>query len=853
MLKEVFVMAQDDFFTLIFGANIEGKKLTEVLLNFPFDELFEIDLHADTMRSLYHYQDKYAVFMMDGAFSTVSNFASEHIVHPEDQHIHRSLIDINTLEERAQQSLVPGVLTAEIRLLLADAHYQWTRYILITGEQNGVPAGKWYLYIMNIQDHKFREIGSQMESRKIYADSVTGFYKSTDFFKIVAQQLNQDDYCCIALDIDRFGLFNTLFGKKKGDALLSVFASTLRRCAQERDGIVSHLGMDDFVLFVKYDSAWIRKLYDRLRVTLSSYANSVGFTPILGVYRLQPGETANMDMYNRALIALQEAKVLKTNRIVEFNHSAHRTELEEYSVLAQVQKAINEGRVEFFLQPQCHIGTGQIVGAEALVRMRDEAGNLVPPFKFIPVMEKHGCIADLDKHVWRFVCRWLRELLDQDILPVPVSLNISQMDILTMDVPTYLSSLIQEFNIPASLLKIEITESFYAESTDVVDRFVTELKQRGFTTMMDDFGSGYSSLNMLEALNVDVLKLDMAFMKQGSIHSRRSVTIIESIINMAKMMRLPVVVEGVETQEQINFLKSMGCGYAQGYHFFRPMPRAEFEALLSTPNAVDYSGILGVSNEQYHVREFLDENTFTDTLLNNILGPVGIYTYDGTNLTINRFNQQFFQTIGDIKMESRRSGIHQYVVAEDRPKLTKALMDAVRNPATGGSCEIRFYKSDGGVFWFHMNLYYLRNEGENKIFVGQIKDVTEMREQCNQLFEVLWHHSRLCMRINLEQDSIQYIPEEVSLGQPDLPSMALSLSMQQTIESHIPDPDEQRRFMEFFHPDRLRSLHRQGVYHENVVLNFRLDEEPQPIAFDTYYIRYSQEQDLYVYVFIKEQ
>lgn len=838
---------------LIYGKDTQDKKLTDLLLNLSFDELLEFDIHADTMRSLYHAKDKFTVLMMDGSFSTISRFTTDHVIHPEDQSIHQNLLDVETLEERAQQSPVPGVLTAELRLLLADGNYQWCRYLLVTGEQNGVPAGKWYLYVIDIQDCKAREFGVlPKESRKIAVDSLTSLCRSADFFDLLAHRTPKNDECCIALDIDRFGLFNTLFGKKKGNALLTAFAATLRSCAAERDGIAAHLGMDDFVLFVQYDEAWITQLYERLRITIASYANSVGFTPILGIYRLQPGEDASLDIYNRALIALQDAKYLKSNRIVEYDFSKHQTELEEYEILVEVHKAISEERVMFYLQPQCHITTGHIVGAEALVRIRGGDGSLIPPNKFIPVLEKNGSIADLDKHIWRYVCKWLRQMLDQDIQPVPVSINVSQMDILAMDVCTYLSSLIQEFNIPASLLKVEITESFYAENTEIVESFVNELRKKGFTTLMDDFGSGYSSLNMLETLTVDVLKLDMAFMKQGRIQSRRSVTIIESIINMAKMMRLPIVVEGVETQDQVDFLHSLGCNYAQGYRFYRPIPHTEFEVLLRTPGAIDYAGIQAISNEQYHVREFLDENTYTDTLLNSLLGPIGFYTYDGTNLTIDRFNQQFFQAIGDAKMESRQTSIHQYMVPEDRPKLTKALADAFQNPAIGGSCEVRFYKSDGSIFWFHMSLFYLKSEERQKIFVGQIKDVTEMREQCMQLFEVLRQQSHLCMRINLETDSIQYVQNTNSLNDPNLPSMPLALSMQQTCQGRIPDPEDQARFLDFFRADRLRSMHHQGIYHETVSFNFVMRKDPAPVEFSTYYIRYSQEQDLNVYVFVKE-
>ena len=254
---------------------------------------------------------------------------------------------------------------------------------------------------------------------------------------------------------------------------------------------------------------------------------------------------------------------------------------------------------------------------------------MIPPARFVPILEKYGMVTNLDKYIWEGVCAWLRKWIDAGNTPVPISVNVSQIDIFSIDVPEYFNGLLEKYRLPARLIKIEITESAYVEDTAVVRETVRRLRNLGFLVLMDDFGSGYSSLNMLRSLNVDVIKLDAQFLHISENESRKGISILESIINMAKTMTIPVIVEGVETPEQINFLADLGCRYMQGYYFYRPMPVEEFENLIRDPKNVDLNGFEFKANEQFHTREFLDENVFNDAMLNNILGPVAIYRRKG--------------------------------------------------------------------------------------------------------------------------------------------------------------------------------------------------------------------------------
>lgn len=685
------------------------------------------------------------------------------------------------------------------------------------------------------------------DNRYSFSEIHDSFFRQCE--KLIMKRPAQ--WCCLAIDVENFKLFNKIYGRERGNELLVGFSEIFREIGQRIDCVCAYLGQDDFALFMEYDREEIENLYGRLRSVAAEMGNAMGFLPAIGIYRLGEDEQAGLAMYDKAVAAAADAKKHQTRRVSEHDFEAYEREKNEYQMLLNLRRAVDQGRITFYLQPQCRISTRKIVGAEALVRWIDEDGTMISPGRFVPILEKNGFISDFDKMIWEMVCRWIRSLLDRGIMPVPISINVSQVDILSMDVAQVLCELCELYRLPSNLLKVEITESAYAEATDRVQNLVKNLRSRGFVTMMDDFGSGYSSLNMLENVAVDVLKLDMIFVKEANLHSRRGVTIIESIVNMAKMMGLPIVVEGIETEEQVRFLNNLGCRYAQGYYFYKPITREAFEELMLSGSNADYRGFLCKMNEQIHVREFLDENTFTDTMLNNILGAVAFYSLEGKDLTITRFNEQFYKAIGDAAMEKRQVAIQNYVVKEDWPALYRALDDALLNTAVGGTCEARFYKSDGSIFWFRMHFFYLTSEQEKKIYYGQVEDVTEFRQQSLQFFEVLRKQSDVAMMLNLDRGTIRYVTGSNTMYQIGLPSVDLATSIDRTVKARIENAEDRRRFREFFNVERMKEAHRRAIYHESLTVGFRMKDVSEPVEFSTYCIRTGKDQDLVVYAFAR--
>lgn len=248
--------------------------------------------------------------------------------------------------------------------------------------------------------------------------------------------------------------------------------------------------------------------------------------------------------------------------------------------LDDINQAFDNNEFCFYLQPKCNAETGAIVGAEALVRWNHPEYGLVSPDEFIPLLERESMVTRFDLFIWRSVCEMLSRWDGEGRNLVPVSVNVSMTDIEAIDVARVLGDLLDRFSIDARLLQVEITESAIAHNMDVVEETIRDLHTRGIAVLMDDFGSAYSSLNMLKDINVDAIKLDMKFVDLNADNAAKGLKIIESVIDMAYQLRLSIIAEGAQTAEQVSKLRELGCMYIQGYYFYRPLTVGKMEDLL---------------------------------------------------------------------------------------------------------------------------------------------------------------------------------------------------------------------------------------------------------------------------------
>ncbi len=566
-------------------------------------------------------------------------------------------------------------------------------------------------------------------------DSLTGLYFKRSFFEqarlFLDAQDNEQEFCLVAVDIEHFKLFNEWYGREAGDKFLLDIGLKLRDACAECEGIAGYLGDDDFVIIVPQ----IRNLLENLQYNIigrvKEYEDSVGFLPAFGVYFIDDRTISVATMYDRACIALNKIKGNYAIRMHYYEPGMMLKMEEEHRLLCDVPKALFGREFMFYLQPKCNMNTGKIIGAEALVRWQRSDGTMMPPDKFIPILEKNGFITNLDKFIWEEVCHFLRGLIDRGIRPVPISINVSRVDLYSMNVPQFIGNLLRSYQLDPKLLEIEITESAYSEKLDTVNSVVHSFQLRGMNVLMDDFGSGYSSLNMLNDVNIDVLKLDMRFLDINENTIGKGVGIVEAVVNMARMMGMRVIVEGVETRQQVDFLVSMGCEYAQGYFFFKPVTSDKFEELLKERQLFDYSGIQLKKNNQVHIRELLNENLFSETIVNNILGAIAFAEYDGTTVEIIRTNETYDRIIGsDNSTEDYRHKFPmEHILKEDIEGFAGMFKNAYEHPLDGAECEIRYRKEDNRIVWYRVKAFFLREQGGKKLYYGSVTDIRNEKER----------------------------------------------------------------------------------------------------------------------------
>ena len=563
---------------------------------------------------------------------------------------------------------------------------------------------------------------------------LTGMFYGQTFFDKVEECLQNttSDVCnMIAIDIEHFRLYNKIHGREEGDVLLKMIADLLREFEEKNGGVVGYLGGDNFGIFAVCELLELRKLRLRIEDAVKEKCGTVGYLPAFGVYAVADRTLPAATMYDHATVALAHVLGDYTNRLCYYDSDMDDRVEEELRILSDVQEGIDNDEFTFYIQPQCDITKGKVVGGESLVRWIHREKGLVPPGIFVPVLEKNGFVADLDRIVWEKVCKWQRACLDKGGEPVPISVNVSRIDIFSMDVPKYLFGLLDKYDLPTELLKVEITESAYAENEEKIVQTVQELRDRGIIVMMDDFGSGYSSLNMLKSVPVDVLKMDMRFLEINEQEEEKGIGILDSVINMAKQMRVPIVVEGVENQKQENHLLKMGCRYAQGYLYYKPMPTDAFEALISDPRNVDHEGFWCRQTESVHIKEFLDTNLFNDVMANNILGPAAFYDLYENNIEITRVNEQYFRLAGISTQEDEnyRKRFWNHVRDDDRQLLVSIFERAYDNPTQGAFGFIHYLRADETVLWVYMRVFFLREKEGHKLFYASLTDMTTMESK----------------------------------------------------------------------------------------------------------------------------
>ena len=424
-------------------------------------------------------------------------------------------------------------------------------------------------------------------------DPLTGAYNFETFKKKAQKLLTQTTkkYSLSYVDFADFKYINDVFGYKYGDEILINYAATISN--ELRTGeVLGRVSADNFVILRYYNEKndiMVRQQQVDIKITefMHDMYGGQAFSVQCGICYLEDlAEDLQIEgILDRANYARKTVKTGLNRKYAVYDESIRKQLRYEKSIENRMLKSLENEEFLVYFQPKVDLQTGLATQAEALVRWQTDEGLIIPPDKFIPIFEKKYLISSLDQYVFKKVCAFIRRRLDAGLPVNTISVNVSRLQFYNSDFVKTYEDIKNKFRIPDHLLEIEITESIAFDNVTFLEKTVSELKSKGFLISIDDFGTGFSSLSLLKNIPIDVLKIDQSFFRE-SIHKEKDNIVIKGIIDLVNKLSIRTVAEGIETAEQVAFLKSVNCNMIQGYFFYRPLPEDKFEAILNKEYAV---------------------------------------------------------------------------------------------------------------------------------------------------------------------------------------------------------------------------------------------------------------------------
>ena len=424
----------------------------------------------------------------------------------------------------------------------------------------------------------------------IDTDYLTNGINYEKFLKDAQELIENNDGMKLATfygDILNFKYINDTFGYDTGDQLLMLVSQSIRDIVVKHGGLSSRISGDKYVVIAPYrdKNEFIEYIYSVIDdISFFEPIEKANYKPdvYVGIYcsDLDAEELTISEMLDRANMAQKSIKGSTEYHIAFYTEEIRDRVIAEKDLERRMESALENGEFKAYFQPKYEVSTGEIVGAEALVRWDSPESGFMSPGKFIPLFEQNGFIINLDQYVFETVCKNMREWLDNGVKVVPVSINVSRLQFYRIDFVKRYAKIKEKYDIPDGLLELEFTESMVFENLDILRKIVQSLKKVGFSCSVDDFGSGYSSLNILKNLPMDTLKLDKVFFDDSENLSRDK-ALISSVINMSRALNMKTVAEGIESWAQVAFLKEIGCDIIQGYVFSEPIPHDRFTNILT--------------------------------------------------------------------------------------------------------------------------------------------------------------------------------------------------------------------------------------------------------------------------------
>ncbi len=646
----------------------ETSQRLQALLNAVPGGIIELEFHGEHARMTY-FNDTLCNVLGYTRQEIAQRFTDNPIqlIHPSDRSV---VTAANADFLRTGQRL-----NCRYRVFHHDGSVHWVRFsgMLISTKGDRVKLGGVIIDITN-------EIKNELATKQALAelryrtehDAFTSLYNRETFEEHAHDYLlahTDESNVVMVADILHFKMFNELCGKEAGNKALLALSYCLTELVKDA-GVCGRMDADRFVACLpasRLDTdALERATCEELKRQGVDYRLDLSF----GLYRVHNLDVPVTRMCDRAFMAMKTVKGNVICHSAWYDDELRNRMMEEQTILEEMHSALENEEFVIYLQPLYSAASRRPTGAEVLVRWQHPKRGLLPPGLFIPLFEKNGFIMQLDSYVWERACRLLKRQVEAGHV-LPLSINISRVDLYKPSLCEELCALVDKYGLDKSLLKLEITETAYVENPNQMLAICRNLHDHGFTILMDDFGSGYSSLNVLKDLPVDVLKMDMSFVRELD-DSPRASTILTSVVHMAKWLHLAVVAEGVETENQVRFLHTVGCDTLQGYYFARPMSVEEYDKLLahldSMPEETLSLGMNGNDGAWLFQQKYLPA-------LSEMVGCVGIFVWTGDRLELQRGSDQLLALLYRPSGEGGScENLMDDLAADDRDKLQRLLL-----------------------------------------------------------------------------------------------------------------------------------------------------------------------------------
>lgn len=587
-------------------------------------------------------------------------------------------------------------------------------------------------------------------------DKLTGLMSHT-LFEEECDELIQSHgpgyFMLSCIDIDRFKVINDQYGIEVGDQVLKHVAECISICYRELGGLACRFTADRFAVLYPATFANTAVITENHKLAKNPACIKHPIQLRIGRYLIQDTKISTIMAYERATVAQESIKDRYDVYIANYDDDMRMRILHEQQIVTEMSAALLNGEFVPFFQPQYNHATGALIGAEALVRWK-KGDSFIAPGEFIPIFEKNGFVYEIDKYVWEKTCILLRHWLDEDKSPLPISVNISRIDLYKDDFFETICELIKKYRLPTELLRLEITESAFVDSPEHIVKMVNKLIQQGFTLEIDDFGSGYSSLNTLKDIPASILKLDMKFFSDTT-NGVRSGAIIESVVRMAKWLGMAIIAEGVEKQVQADYLKSIGCYYIQGYLYAKPMPVKEYEKIMASSlrekKLSRLRTVATLNNEQ-----FWNPDSLETLIFNSYVGGACIFEQYKGRLEVLRVNNQYLRELGNILSDDVNLATMNPVNYLDENNLfllNQTITEAITTKEET-FCELSIRSTMQEVEYIRYSVRLIASTQERNMLYCVIINMTEQRLAERKLMEAELRERESAQRLKVIMDNV---------------------------------------------------------------------------------------------------